>query len=255
MALGGWLVAGLAGALAMLAWRSLWLRMDAVARACHELRGPLTAARLGLALGIRTGRMQAFSARAIDLELERAGLALDDLAQIGRPKLAGRRPAPPRRVEDVDLQALLTQSVEAFQGPAARHRVALGLVCAGAPALVRGDRLRLAQVVGNVIGNAVEHGGATVEVRLFAGDTTVRIEVADDGPGLPAPVRELARRARGGPGRRGRGLAIALAIAEEHGGRLAAAPSERGARVVLELPACGDAAAGIGSRSPTGSAG
>ncbi len=49
-------------------------------------------------------------------------------------------------------------------------------------------------------------------------------------------MSELIRRPRGGRGARGRGLAIASAVAESHGGRLAAAPSERGARLVLELP-------------------
>ena len=64
----------------------------------------------------------------------------------------------------------------------------------------------------------------------------MRIEVIDEGPGLPAPVAELTRRARGGRGRRGRGLAIAAEIAERHGGRLVAAPAARGARIGLELP-------------------
>jgi signal transduction histidine kinase len=64
----------------------------------------------------------------------------------------------------------------------------------------------------------------------------VLIEVVDGGVGLPAPVAELTRRARGGRGTRGRGLAIAAAIAADHGGRLASAPSERGARLVFELP-------------------
>jgi signal transduction histidine kinase len=63
-----------------------------------------------------------------------------------------------------------------------------------------------------------------------------RIEVADDGPGLPAPVAELARRARNGRGSRGRGLAIASSIAAAHGGRLQAAPASQGARLVLEIP-------------------
>jgi hypothetical protein len=50
-------------------------------------------------------------------------------------------------------------------------------------------------------------------------------------------VPELTRRARAGRGPRGRGLAIAVAIAADHGGRLRSAPSLRGARLVLELPA------------------
>ena len=46
----------------------------------------------------------------------------------------------------------------------------------------------------------------------------------------------MTRQARGRRGRRGHGLAIAEAIAADHGGRLFAAPSQTGARLVLELP-------------------
>jgi len=63
------------------------------------------------------------------------------------------------------------------------------------------------------------------------------VVVSDLGPGLPAPVAELCRRTRRGRGARGRGLAIAAAVARAHGGRLASAPSQQGARLVLELPA------------------
>jgi signal transduction histidine kinase len=102
---------------------------------------------------------------------------------------------------------------------------------------VRGDRTRLAQACGNLLANAVEHGGGAIELRARAVGRRVRIEVADHGPGLPAPVARLAARARNGRGRRGRGLAIASEIAARHGGRLAAAPSSGGARLMLELPA------------------
>ena len=49
LSLGGWLTASGVGLLAGGAWRALTGRMETVARACHELRGPLTAARLSLA--------------------------------------------------------------------------------------------------------------------------------------------------------------------------------------------------------------
>jgi signal transduction histidine kinase len=115
----------------------------------------------------------------------------------------------------------------------------LALQWSGDSARVWGERLRLAQATGNLIANAIEHGGGEINVRggRDSGRSIVRIEVLDAGPGLPAPVADLARRPRGGRGTRGRGLAIAATIARDHGGRLAAAPSERGARLVLELPA------------------
>jgi signal transduction histidine kinase len=64
----------------------------------------------------------------------------------------------------------------------------------------------------------------------------VRIEVIDEGPGLPLALAELTRRARGGRGWRGRGLAIAAQIAERHRGRLVAAPARDGTRIGIELP-------------------
>ena len=107
-----------------------------------------------------------------------------------------------------------------------------------------GDRARLAQATGNLIANAIEHGGGAIELRGRAAGGSVRIDVIDDGAGLPAPVADLARRARGGRGARGRGLAIASSIARDHGGRLAGAPSQRGARLVLELPVVGGSGTG-----------
>jgi signal transduction histidine kinase len=76
-----------------------------------------------------------------------------------------------------------------------------------------------------------------VRLRVRGAGERVKIEVADDGPGLPAPVGQLAAAARARTGRRGHGLAIAAGIAEHHGGRLAALPARAGARVVLDLPA------------------
>jgi signal transduction histidine kinase len=208
--------------------------MEAVARACHELRGPLTAARLGLEMSARTGELSKARLEAIDLELRQAALALDDLAS-ARTAASARGPG-----EDVDIAELLASSVEAGRASAAARGVELQMQWSDLPVRVWGDRLRLAQATRNLIANAIEHGGGTVEVRGRRAGDAVRIEVIDRGPGLPAPVAELVRLARGGRGRRGRGLAITTAIAADHGGRLAAAPSDHGARLVLELPAAGE---------------
>jgi len=230
-AFAGWLAAGVGTALWLIGRRALHTRMEVVARACHELRGPLGAVRLGLDLGSRGGALSAVQLRAIDSELARATLALEDLAGAR----AGR--AAPRRLERLDLRELLANSVQAWRPSADAAGAELRLRWTGRTTPVRGDRLRLAQATGNLIANAIEHGGRVVEVRGCAHQGGVRIEVVDDGPGLPAPVAELAGRARHGRGRHGRGLAITAAVASAHGGRLAAAPVDQGARLVLDLPA------------------
>lgn len=272
---GGWFVAGLAGLVAVVVWRLLELRMESVARASHELRGPLAAARLGLEVSPGKEELSLQRLRAVDLELERAALALDDLVRAGRrtprararnrtsrararnprssaPACNPRSPAPadnPRYSALGDNQTRLAQatptfgmrelmadSVEARRASADAAGARLRLHWVGADARIRGDRVRLAQAMGNLIANAIEHGGETIDVYGRAELGKVCLEVVDNGGGLPAPVAELTQRARGGRGQRGRGLAIATAIVEGHGGRIAAAPVRHGARLIVELP-------------------
>ncbi|MBV9715597.1 MAG: HAMP domain-containing histidine kinase [Solirubrobacterales bacterium] len=235
MALAGWLAAVVAALACVIVWRARGARMEAVARACHELRGPLSSARLGLELGARRGGLTPDRFRALDLELARAALALDDLDRSARARLLLGR------AERVDVRRLLADCVEASQAPAASRAAAFAPDWSGPDAYVWGDRLRLAQAIGNVIANAVEHGGGTIDVRGLCERGMVRIEVIDGGAGLSAPLAVLIQRPRNGRGRRGRGLAIAASVAERHGGRLTTAPSKRGAHLVLELPAAGPA--------------
>ena len=229
-ALTGWLAALVSGGAALVLHRELGRRAEAVARACHEVRGPLTAARLALHLVERRGRPGPH-VHAVDLELRRAARALDDLDAAR----TGRRMRD--RADVVDVSGLVRDAAAALRPVAEARGVRLRLDAPARSAEVRGDRLRLAQACENLLANAIEHGGGTVELRARTDSGRVRIEVRDEGPGLPAPVPELAGRARAGRGRRGRGLAIAADIAARHGGRLAAAPSPRGARLALELPA------------------
>ncbi len=196
----------------------------AAARARHEIRGPLCAARLALDGLDRNARVE-----AIDLELRRAALALDDLARGGRGAAV--------REGVVDVGRLLREAAPAWQALAGVRGVDLAIDPPGGGAVVRGDRMRLAQACANLLANAIEHGGGRVSVRAALAARRVRIEVCDTGPGLPAPIPALVAAARGRRAPRGHGLAIASAIAEHHGGRLESAPSARGARVVLDLPA------------------
>jgi signal transduction histidine kinase len=206
-------------------------RRELVARACHELRGPLTALRLCLATMERRGEAPPERLAALELELRRAGLALDDFAAARN----GRRTID--RDEPVEVDELLEEQFDTWQvvAGAFQSTLLLGTLLPGA--FVRGDRLRLAQAISNLVANALEHGPGRVEISARrVGRGHVCIEVVDEGPGLPSPVAALTRSARAGRGRRGRGLAIAAEIAGRHGGRIVAGPARRGARVGLELP-------------------
>jgi signal transduction histidine kinase len=222
-------------------------RLVLVARAAHELRGPLFAMQLGLhGLGGEPARVA-----AIELELQRAGRALDDLTAAP----SGARAETSREL--VDLTELVESYAPAWRalasGYGAELRVEPPLILTrfdigdvstpasrAAATTVFADPLRIAQACANLIGNAAEHGGGVVRVRIRAGGAHVRIEVSDDGPGLPMSVTALTASARARRGRRGHGLAIAAAIAEHHGGRLHAAPSDAGARLMLEMPAANE---------------
>jgi signal transduction histidine kinase len=200
------------------AWR------ERAARVAHEVRGPLSAAQLVLHAAARRGDVSPRMVAALELELRRAIAALDEGARTDA-------------VADLDLADLLRCQVETWRAVGAAHGVRVVLRPGADTAVVRADALRVAQATANVVANAIEHGGGTVEVRTRVIEDRVRVEVSDGGGGLPAPVAELTRRARDGRGPRGRGLAIAEDAVAGFGGRLAALPATGGARVAIELPA------------------
>ncbi len=223
----------------------LWLqrrrqarRAELVARAAHELRGPLAAAHLALGTLARESGAPAWRVAAVDVQLQRAALAVADLAAAPR----GARAADRRGLVDVGL--LLEEQLRAWAPMARAHGCELRLAPVAPQAMVLGDRVRLAQAVGNLLANAIEHGRGIVELSAREVGGRIRIEVLDSGPGLDAPVADLVARPRAGRGSRGRGLAIAAEIVRRHGGRLGAAPSPRGARLALDLPAARDEEAG-----------
>ena len=133
--------------------------------------------------------------------------------------------------ETVDLRSLAAATVRArgWEG-----RVQLD----GEEVTVTSDPRRLERIVGNLVGNALEHGGGEVTVRV--GDTFV--EVADQGPGIPAEhlPHLFERFYKADAARAGIGTGLGLAIAQENarllGGRIEvwSEPGE-GTRFTLRL--------------------
>jgi signal transduction histidine kinase len=222
------ILTGVAIAALAAAARGLWVvwgLRERAARVAHEVRGPLTAANLALHGAARRGEVGPVLVAALALELGRAVIALED------PSAA--------RAGDVDLHELLTVRLQTWRDVAAAHDRTLTLEPGPDTAIVHADALRLGQALGNVVANAIEHGRGQIVIRTVQVGDRIRVEVTDDGPGLPASVAELARRPRAGRGARGRGLAITRAVLAHCGGRIFALSTAPG--VAIDLP--------LGSRS------
>jgi signal transduction histidine kinase len=146
--------------------------------------------------------------------------------------------------DPIDLTQLARELV-ALHGPAAEER-AMRIEVRGAaePVVVRASRQLLARAAGNLVGNAVVHGrtGGRVVVVVSAEAARARLEVRDDGPGIPEAERAqlFERFHRGASARDGGGFGLGLSIArrlvEAQGGTVSFAPSpEGGSAFVIEL--------------------
>lgn len=229
VALLGWLLAVALGGLAAVLRR----RLELVARADHELRGPLTAIGL-LAAPIGRGDGELELGAAIEAQLERARAGLADL----HAARSGRR--GPIRRERLSLERELRAAAAGWEPLARGSGRSLKLDWRAGEARVTADRGRLGQALGNLISNAFEHGGGRVEVRGRRVGDVVRVEVADGRRGGSAtasptsrrqvPVRRLSRQ-------HGRGLTIAARAARDVGGALELSHNGRGTLAAIELPA------------------
>ncbi|GGK70995.1 two-component sensor histidine kinase [Planomonospora parontospora subsp. parontospora] len=219
-----------------------------VADASHELRTPLTSIR-GFAEFYRQapGVDAAPLMRRVESEAVRMGLLVDDLLMLAR--MDQQRPMSMR---PVDLLAIAADAVHDARILAPERNVSLSVD--GAALIVSGDEVRLRQVVGNLMNNALTHTpqGTPVRVLLRAEGGTAVVEVADEGPGLTAEQRERvferfyrvdSARGRRAPedGGSGLGLAIVAAMVEAHGGTVSvdSVPSE-GAVFSVRLPLAPD---------------
>jgi two-component system OmpR family sensor kinase len=232
-----------------------------VADASHELRTPLTAMR-GYAEYYRqrggvwdearqngTGQLSGADLdrimQRVEQESARMGVLVEDMLLLAR--LDQQRPLERR---PVDLLTLAADAVQDARIIAPDRAIDLNVGSATA-FLVLGDEVRLRQVIGNLMSNALSHtpDGTPVTVAILAGprdpEPSVVLEITDQGPGMPPEQAEhvFERFYRGDQARTrktggtGLGLAIVAALVTAHGGSVAlrTAPGQ-GATFRVTLP-------------------
>jgi signal transduction histidine kinase len=222
------------------------LRDDFLSVAGHELKTPLSALRLQIQMLARVARDVATTpglaqrVEKAERTSERLGALIDELLDAGRIT-AGRLKL---EREEMDLAALTRDAVGRMSEALARAGSEVKLV-ADAAVVGRWDRVRLEQVVGNLLSNAAKYGrGQPVEVCVEMGpEGRARLVVRDNGIGI-APEdlgRIFERFERAVNGRQfhglGLGLWISREIVESHGGHIhvRSTPGE-GSTFTVELP-------------------
>jgi two-component system OmpR family sensor kinase len=217
-----------------------------VADASHELRTPLAAVRAYAELFFRGADSRpddlARTMSGISRESERMSLLVDDLLLLARLD-EGR----PLARDPVELDSVVSEAVDTALAVDPRWPIALD----AQPAVVAGDRDRLRQLVDNLLANIRAHtpAGTPVEVQLAIEGTRAVLTVADTGPGLTDEeaaraferfyrADESRSRSSGGVGL---GLSIVAAVAEAHGGAVAArATPGGGATFEISIPLATD---------------
>ena len=222
------------------------MRSDFISGVSHELRTPLTQIRMFaetlLLDRVRTEEEGRRSLEIIDQEARRLSHLVDNVLLFSR----GERGALELAVAEQDATNVIHQTIEQFMPMAASRNVEIS--AAVPPELrVRVDADAWKQILLNLLENAVKYGpaGQTVRVAASANDGVFRMEVDDQGPGIPAGERDeiwknfvRLERDRGTHNAgTGIGLAVVREIVSLHGGRcwVEDAPSG-GARFVVEVP-------------------
>ncbi|MBX3466715.1 MAG: response regulator [Planctomycetes bacterium] len=222
-------------------------RLDFYSIMAHDLRTPLTSTLLRTDMILR-GKYGVLAprlveqVRKVDVSLRSLVAIINDFLDLARlqgvPYLLER--------EDLDLAAVVDEVMDGFTPLLDLHRLTWTPVRAGGPALVRGDRRRLAQAVTNLVANAIKFTPATgtVTTRVTAGADGVEVAVEDTGRGI-APealatvfdrfVREVdpAHPVAGS----GLGLMIVREVVQAHGGVVGADSTPgAGSRFWFRLP-------------------
>jgi len=237
------------------------IRRDFVANVSHELRTPLTTIQ-GFAETLLGGALDDPKARRKFLEIirdhaARLGSITDDLLKLS----AIEGGSMTFQMEPVRLPQLIEHCIEAVSLKAKARGLEIEGHAAASLPLVRGDSLRLEEVLKNLLENAIQYTPAPGSIRLSAqvqGENAV-LCVADTGIGIPSTDQQriferfyrvdVARsREAGGTGL---GLAIAKHIVEAHAGRLwVESELGHGSRFYVALPLSAPELAGAGDAAP-----
>jgi len=228
------------------------MRSDFVSGVSHELRTPLTQIRMFsetlLLDRVRSMDERQRSLRIISEEAQRLTNLVDNVLFLSRGPRAGITPT----IDDCDMEALVADAVDAF-APLAMRRDVVIIVDTPPRLHAHVDCDAWKQVLTNMLDNAVKYGpaGQTVRVRLSVQGPNIRLEVEDEGPGVPADEREsvwrrfhrLDRDRGTHKSGSGIGLAIVREIIASHGGRCWVENSGGGgACFVVEAPIDGSEA-------------
>jgi signal transduction histidine kinase len=210
---------------------------DFLTTVSHDLRAPLSAIKGFSELLVRSGSADAPGrvadcASAIVRNAERLRRLVEDLLAAGQ-FAAGTRPT--LEMEPVELLGAADQAARDLGSP----RVEVD----GRPVLAVADPTRLQQILFNLIGNALTHGGgdARVSVRVDARGDRARIAVSDDGPGIvPERLETIFDRFASYSSHRsstGLGLYIVRKLSEAMGGEVGVhSEAGRGATFTVLLP-------------------
>jgi signal transduction histidine kinase len=206
----------------------------------HDLRGPITRLRNRLETVAAADRPNREDLADCVVQLDQVLATFNALLRIARVESGAYRSA----FTTVDLQPIVRDVCELYQAAAEDKHVTLQATTAGTVEIF-GDRELLAQVLTNLVDNAVKYtpAGGTVRIGLERNGDTAVLRVADSGPGVPDADRGrvLQRftrldRARSQPGN-GLGLALVNAVTLQHHGRLTLGDNAPGLVVTVELPA------------------
>jgi len=205
----------------------------------HDLRGPLTRLRNRLETVAAAEHPSRDDLADCVAQLDQVLATFNALLRIARVESGAYRSA----FTTVDLVPIVRDVCELYQAAAEERHVTLR--CQAATTVeVFGDRELLAQVLTNLVDNAVKYtpAGGLVRVDLTLRDDTAHLCVADSGPGISAADRDrvLQRftrldQARSQPGN-GLGLALVNAVTLQHHGRLTLGDNAPGLVATLELP-------------------